>query len=377
MSLRCKSPERSLLELVDAERSARRWEAKRFLSTYSSLKRVRHCGRVMMAVDQGVEVGTVDGRWSVRGVQRCASIHACPVCAPKIRHGRADEISAAAQAWIDQGGQLLFATFTLPHDQGDRLRPLWDAVASSWTSLLTSRAWRAWKASLGVVGYVRALETTVGPNGWHPHGHVLLFVKRQPVDYELLRFRNELHAVWSRAVVRHGYRPPSIERGVRVDPATGLGALASYLAKAVDEKSTAPRRIDLELARPDLKGARTSEHRSPWQVLDEALRWGDRSDLGLWWEYEAATRGRRAITWSVGLRKMLDVAVTTDEELAEEKVGFVPWLVVDGGAWRQVYDSGSVPLLGAAVEARDQAAVIDVLDACGVDLRSVWWRPPD
>ena len=31
------------------------------------------------------------------------------------------------------------------------------------------------KDELGIVGTIRSLEVTCGPNGWHPHLHVLIF----------------------------------------------------------------------------------------------------------------------------------------------------------------------------------------------------------
>ena len=40
------------------------------------------------------------------------------------------------------------------------------------------RTWRDAKKDFGVRGFVRAWEVTHGPNGWHCHYHVLLFLAR-------------------------------------------------------------------------------------------------------------------------------------------------------------------------------------------------------
>lgn len=46
---------------------------------------------------------------------------------------------------------------------------------------------------------------------------------------------------------------------------------------------------------------------------------GAAADLALWHEYERATSGHQAITWSTGLRNLLAAPERTDEEIAAEE----------------------------------------------------------
>ena len=74
-----------------------------------------------------------------------------------------------------------------------------------------------------------------------------------------------------------------------------------YIAKTQDGGA-----VGNEMARADLKQGRDG-HRTPFEILDD-FRWtGDLEDLALWHEYERATKGQQAITWSKGLRQMLAV----------------------------------------------------------------------
>ncbi len=96
-------------------------------------------------------------------------------------------------------------------------------------------------------------------------------------------------------------------------PVETAGDLGGYLTKVEGGWGAG-----LELARSDLKRGRRGG-RSPFELLAEAAE-GDVLALMLWLEYERATKGKRAISWTRGLRKMLiDVAdedAPSDEDLA-------------------------------------------------------------
>lgn len=368
------------------DRRSRRWRHLSYLWEWSSRKRVRRCMRARQEQARWVELGysgEAESRTaSIRGLQRCASIHSCPVCAPRIRHGRALEIEFAARRHLELGGGLAFATLTIPHGQSHALAGLVDAVVASWQSLQKSRTMQALNAEHGIrlvaregtqgslrLGQIRALETTHGVNGWHPHLHVLLFLRRPLSSLQVESLQADLSWEWRCQVEPYGYGVPHRLHGVDVQPVTESGTLGQYLSK-LDGQT-----IDRELARSDLKRSRGG--RSPWQILSDAVLWGDSDDRDLWWEYEYAMHRRNAITWSHGLKRRFGVSDVDDAALAEESTGHVTRLWLGGSIWGQVLDSRLCAPLLSAVESDDHAEVVAVLTLAGVtDWSHVWWGEP-
>ena len=70
--------------------------------------------------------------------------------------------------------------------------------------------------------------------------------------------------------------------------------------------------------RSDVKRGRTGSV-SPFELLDDDCSGYSEDERGrLWREYYGATKGRRAITWSRGLKKRYDVGERTDEEIQDD-----------------------------------------------------------
>ena len=94
----------------------------------SEVRRLRSCGRRRIDADRPVQGVVQDGVAHLTNLQLCGSVHSCPVCAPRIRSERAQEIEAGLGRWLAGGGGCEFITCTTPHDRGDRLAPLLEAV---------------------------------------------------------------------------------------------------------------------------------------------------------------------------------------------------------------------------------------------------------
>lgn len=293
------------------------------------------------------------------GLERCASVWACPVCAAVIRSHRADEIGRAWQANVETGGSGLFVTLTLRHQDGDDLAAMLDHLLGAWRKVQTWRAWRGsktgpgWRDRLDVRGIIRATEVTHGRNGWHPHSHLLVVTGHEPSETEREAFRAWLSAAWQKAVTAAGGRLPSDERGVDVRLVTSEG-VTSYLTKMQDEKSTGVAR---ELARGDLKHGRGSS-RLPFELLD-GMRAADR---GLWLEYVRATHGRRAFSWTRGLRELLlpDEEEASDEEVIEDSDAAPQVVTIDGEAWDQRFrdDPARMARVLELADAADERALL-------------------
>lgn len=284
------------------------------------------------------------------GTERCASIWACPCCSAVIRAERAREISAAVKAWQKQGGSVAFVTLTMRHKASDGLRTTLDAALQGWRYLLQGSPWKKQCARLGIAGYVRAVEVTWGAaNGWHPHVHALVFLDKTPTTGDLALFESWLYERWATGVVKHGGGLPSRQRGVDLRMADKDGkVLAQYLAKVQDEKKDrAAYDVGTELARSDWKTSRGGGNElryMPFEFLDAPEGVPASS---LWTEYVHATRGRRAITWSKGLRELVQLDdEQTDDEVIDAAEQSDLAFVIDADAWRTIRRD---PVLMAAI----------------------------
>ena len=302
-------------------RRRQRDRLREVLNDVSTLKRCHNCGWAeandphSRAERTGPQIAQRDGVAYWRGVQTCGSIWCCPMCAAKIRNGRSVEISEFAAEWIRRGGQVYMVTLTFPHAVGMPLAALMVLIASAFRSVISGRPWTRLRAEVGITGCIRALEVTHGPNGWHPHLHVLVFCEG-PGD-RLADLQLYFSERWRKFIVRKGYDPPHELHGVKVVQCYRAGEAGEYIAKTQEGRSPGN-----EMARADMKAARDGR-RVPFEIL-EAAATGVKADLELWWEYERATFRHQAITWSPALRKLarewLNAEEKTDEELAAEEV---------------------------------------------------------
>ena len=117
-----------------------------------------------------------DNKAFYTGLQICASVWACPVCAAKISERRRAELVAALAVARSMGMQVYLLTLTVPHGLGDDLKALLEQIHKAYSKTSSGRAGQNIRKLLGLRGTVRALETTYGVNGFHPHLHILLFL---------------------------------------------------------------------------------------------------------------------------------------------------------------------------------------------------------
>lgn len=245
------------------------------------------------------------------GTERCGSISACAVCAPIIRNERAAEISRAVIEHQKSGGSLVFVTLTLRHQKKHKLADSLDAVISGWQGLLRGKAWGTFKERHQVNGYIRSVEVTYGKNGWHPHIHAIFFLDAPPSDASLAEFEDKLFTRWKKLVTRdNGDFAPTQVSGIDCQLVDESGAvLAAYVSKLQEEK-TSKWGVSAEMTRGDLKDGRASSL-IPFQLIDLGK-------TALWVEYVKATKGRRIITWSKGLKDRYKVEEKDDQEILDD-----------------------------------------------------------
>ncbi|MGH8846859.1 MAG: protein rep [Polaromonas sp.] len=268
-------------------------------------------GKCLRLRSKGREIQVLQSRehktCSYKGLQTCGSVWACPVCAAKISERRRVELQAAITLHQAQGGHVLLLTLTNPHHLGDDLAAVLAGQAKALYYFNGDRASRKLFAEMGCVGQVRALEVTHGRkrevnNGWHPHYHLLLFVRSALI---LKVAEAELFERWESACRKAGLKLPSRAYGVRLDDGSKAASYASKWG------------LESEMTKGHTKKAKDGE--TPFDLLRAYLEDEDKQAAALFSEFAKVFKGKRQLHWSAGLKKRFGVGDLSDEELAGQQ----------------------------------------------------------
>jgi hypothetical protein len=269
------------------------------------------------------------------------------------------------------GKSVGFITLTMRHHRKQSLSMLWDALASSWASVTGGKGWLIDQARNGVEGWVRTVEVTTGANGWHVHVHALVVCDPR---LDLDRLGVSMWRRWRGALVRRGLDAPLIEasdwRLVNGDwSGTKLG---EYLSKGVNGAGS----IGRELTMSQGKVARSRHStRQVMELVDQFIATGETSALARWHEWEKASKGRRQIAWSRGLRERYGVGIEiADEELAAAELGTVDDTVcwIEAAGWSSLIKRPwLIPELLNVLEVEGWASLLEWLNVNGVSYRPV------
>jgi hypothetical protein len=312
------------------------------------------------------------------GLETCGSVWSCPVCSGRVLAERGQELGSALNAWHADGGSVAMVTLTMRHGRGDALAACWDALGDAWAAASgRSRGVRAAKGAAEVAGWVRRVEVTWGAaHGWHVHIHALMFL-RKPEGAGALG--EAMFAAWAARLGRVGLTPIRDSGGLDVR-VLGLEAAreeaAGYVSKGTYREQVA--RAAMELTGGGKLGREGNV--TPWAILD-AARAGDRQARALWAEWEAASFGRRALTWSQGFRdQLVDDQERDDDQIAGDASGEVV-CVWDRADWEVIRDAGDVAarlvevVVGLADQERDVVGEAVWAYCLGVGVPGP--RPPD
>jgi hypothetical protein len=329
---------------IPSDYRAVRWEARGLLWRESNLKRIRGCGRYAITSDGSVQVRANGQAVGYAGLASCGSIWADPVCNAKIQAVRRIEVGTLLARALETGSAA-FGAYTIRHHQGQDLGLLWDGVNKCWAAVGRDGSVKRLRASMGWLGYVRAAEVTFGGNGPHPHLHPLhLFAGRVTEDDVAALHAVEFRA-WQAAALRLGFDAPvedaqhlHVVVGDAGEPMGDYFTKASYTGVRVES-------VGWEMTSTQTKSrTRASGSRTPWDVL-AGVAAGDADDLDLWHSWEAGSKGKRALTWSRGLRDRFGLGVeASDEDVAAVEVGTAAdagFVIVD---WSPIR---ACPVLGA------------------------------
>lgn len=299
---------------VDGAARLKRWS--RQSAARSIVKgRLNVCCRTALPDKKSVDVWeSKKHTFSYGGLIVCGSVWVCPVCATKITEKRRHELAQALTTTKAQGGSALLLTLTVPHYGHHRVKNTLDGLTDAYRRFTNRKPFKRAAELLGVFGRVKTTEVTYGPNGWHPHLHVLLFTSAPVTPGTLRLVKSDLLDQWKSACVAAGLPEPN-KHGLSLDDGSKA---AQYVSKWG---------IENEMTKGHLKTARTNDHLSPFGLLDLHV---DRSSAAsdfqreiaplagfLFHEYARAFKGKRQLVWSDGLRSRLGLdQEKTDEELA-------------------------------------------------------------
>jgi hypothetical protein len=320
-----------------SDQGKRRFRGQEVNWVHSRLQRIRDCGRVAITSGGSVAVRECCGVVGFAGLATCGSVWGCGVCNAKIMARRNLEIGAAVEAWESRGGTVAFGTQTMRHFSGQSLEGLWTCLSKAWGKVTTGRAWMLNKKRYGIAGWLRVVEVTFGVNGWHVHVHFLLFLEPSTVATDLDALKDSMFGRWASALKSLGLPSPlKAGQDLRVLDGPADEALAGYFTKAVH----GPRSIGQELTNTQSKRARgVHKTRTPWEFLDDLIDTGDADALDRWQEWQAGSKGRRQLTWSKGLRELLNLrAEKSDEDVAAEELGskLDDLVIITAAGWRVV-----------------------------------------
>jgi hypothetical protein len=255
------------------------------------------------------------------GLASCGSVWACPVCNARVQAVRRLEVGTAL-AWGLEAGGAAFGAYTLRHHAGSSLDGTWRGLTKCWQAVARDKTVRTLRSSLGLLGTIRAAEVTHGDNGWHPHLHPVHLFSTPVSDDAVAALHSAQFGAWSRAAARLGYEAPTFAAQDlhRVAGAGAHATLGDYFTKASYQPTL--QAVGWEMTSTQTKSRSRGAGRTPWQLLAAVYREADADALDLWHAWEKGSRGKRALTWSRGLRKAVGLDVeATDEEIVEQEVG--------------------------------------------------------
>lgn len=281
----------------------------------SSVVRVNNCLRVVQTLQKfdkreaGVHIyrSLEHKTCSYGGLQTCASVWSCPVCAAKISERRRFQLKKAIEQHKNNGGDVLLLTLTNPHYLGDNLADVLDGQRKALVYFNKGANVTRFNRSIGLIGQVRALEVTHGRlrkinNGWHPHYHILLFVDS---GLNLDDLRVSFYDRWLKACVKAGLPAPSFKHGLRLEDGSKAAAYASKWG------------LESEMTKGHIKKANNGE--TPFDLLRAVFTNNDKQAAALFREFSEAFKGKSQLFWSHGLKDKFNLDDSTDEELAAKQ----------------------------------------------------------
>jgi hypothetical protein len=275
-------------------------------------ERVCNCLKKRITSNKPISVSYNPNRDNVQygNLQRCGSIFSCKVCAKIVTEKRRTELKQATSKWREMGGFLYFITLTSRHNSNTHFRTLKCGQSKAQKYFFSNRKGIELFEELGKVGHIISNETTYSPaNGHHPHKHILIFSDKELSGFELYKLQYKLSLHWQHCCELAGIELPDLKHGLDLRDGTYV---AEYISKWGLEE---------EMTKSQQKQGKNGSY-TPWDLLQLSIEdiplSNGKLPSKLFQEYAITFKGTRFLSWSRGLKKLLDVVDVTDEELVVE-----------------------------------------------------------
>ena len=314
-----------------------RWQRKHAIEKLLPNERVAKCFVVRIKPSVELHYSHKVKRAHYGGLMICGRVWNCPICAAKITERKRVELKSAKRDNLSD----FMVTITLQHKANDTLEKLNDDLSRAWRMVTAGRGWQEIKTKYKLVGSVTGREVTYGlDNGWHPHLHILYFSSMKLEDIPTDEIRHHVSIRFGKALAKIG-RYASPEHGVNAIKGTDVTNL--YIAKVGLEDGNG-KTWDLisEITKASAKaGMIVGDRYTPFQLVDLYLC-GDLLAGKRFIQYAKAMKGKKQLTYSRGLRELLDIgSEATDQELAEAQDQEARLLaMLSPEAWRHVLKCG-------------------------------------
>ena len=319
-----------------------------------------------------VDCVSITGRQSAifSNVMKCSSVWSCPVCAAKISERRRIELQQALDNATAKGLGYALGTFTLQHCQHEDCKTVLTGLNKSYQAFWGGKTGVALRKRFGIVGQIKALEVTLGKNGWHCHLHTIFVFRFPPSPSWIDELRPRFTERWQSVLARNG-RYAHADYGFHITSSDRL--VADYVAKWGDGLSG----VDIErvsktwteaheLTKAIVKTSANKDSKTPNQLIADSF-YGDKDAGVKWVEYVKAFTGSKQLKYSPGLKALLEIKTLTDEEIAEEQDDMGVILAqLNRDQWALVVKQDIRGELQSAVATGDYLAVKELLDEWGV-----------
>ena len=304
------------------------------------------------------------------GQVTCKNPWVCPHCSSLMMNHYRKRIVAAIDCLRDkkkprkERKMAFMVSFAIPHLKELSCREVTDVLYNTWRTCF-HMAFRNRKTTKGefrphnifnsffhefnIKYYVRAAEITQGVNGWHPHFHVLFWIPRKMRrklnvdkwetalnDYWFQKSKEEYKKYFvqqdlytsdlQETFIHNMYGDKVVERRKTYEKHKNQSVTFSryddgFVRESVTSDYLCGWGADRELTGNQKKEATHSEHKTPYQLLENAAN-GDMRDWGRYREFLFALTAKPAhhrVKFARGMNKMIDEWIHSEGSVSSRK----------------------------------------------------------
>ena len=260
---------------------------------------------------------------------QCGNVWLCPVCSARINVKRSKEIEKTIDYAYQNGYKVAMITFTNPHVKDDKLADIIEKHNNALKKVLNNNKSTLlfYKRIGNPFKYrITAKEVTYGRNGWHWHTHILMFTSK---DADITKEYDYLLNKWYKYCLEEGFVIKDKDAFFKY----GLDIIDNMSSSQYLTKYGKFWGIDKEFTNKEAKNPKNGNI-APFYLLDAGYE-------KQFVEYAYATKGRKQITWSNGLKRVCGIREKTDKELVkeeDEKANNVKIAEVDSVLWQLIME---------------------------------------